>query len=216
MIMTIGSLVQETFERKCWLIAIGLYTIACLATSSLLGALLSSGGLLLRRLSDSSALYTPAFAGGSLLIGILAVAYAISDAGFLRLPRPSVMEAVPVTWWRWWRPYGASLAYGAALGLGFTTRIEFGSFYILCLWCLLKGELLYGTLLMGTYGLVRAFVLLPVSCYAYREGADSRLFLAKFTSQRGNTKIIVAVVLILFGTALLTSTMLQGPIGFPM
>ncbi|MHB8599986.1 MAG: hypothetical protein ACYDER_24650 [Ktedonobacteraceae bacterium] len=208
--MTIGSLVQETSARVRWITTICLYTLACLGTSSLLGGALGSGGLLLHRKSCTATFCPPVFTGGSLLVGILAIAYAISDVGLIRLPRPTVMDAVPVTWWRWWRPYGAALAYGAALGLGVTTRIEFGSFYILCMWCILKGNPFYGLLLMGTYGLVRALVVLPLSCFVYRKGCDSRMVFAKLFEFLGETKIIVAVALIFFGTTLLVSTIFQS------
>lgn len=208
MIMTIGSLVQETFRRRRWFIAIGLYTIACLGTSSLLGAFLSSIGGFLHHMSCSAATCTSVYAGGPILVGVLAIAYAFSDAGLIHLPRPSVMAAVPVTWWRWWRPYGAALAYGAALGLGVTTRIEFGAFYILCLWCVLKGEIWYGVVLMGTYGIARALMLPSISCYIYWSGADSQIYFTKLVNQLGNAKVIVAAALVLFGTMLLVSAFL--------
>jgi hypothetical protein len=208
MIMTIGSLVQETFNRSRWLLATGIYTLACLATSSLLGALLSSVGFLLHQASAGASLATPVFAGGSVLVGMLAIAYAFGDAGLIRLPRPSVIRAVPVTWWRWWSPYWAALAYGAALGLGVTTYIEFGAFYILCLWCVLKGELAYGAVLMGTYGLARALVLPPLSWCAYRDGGNSQTYFSRLVNQLGNAKLVVAVALILFGTYILLSTVL--------
>ena len=43
-------------------------------------------------------------AWGAWLIGVLALAYALSDVGVMPLPRPVLREAVPITWWRWWRP----------------------------------------------------------------------------------------------------------------
>ena len=47
--------------------------------------------------------------------------------------------------------------------LGIMTRVPFWGFYVLCVWCVLKGNPLYGAVLLGTYGLLRALVLLPVS-----------------------------------------------------
>jgi hypothetical protein len=148
MIRTIGSLVQEPFNTKRWLFATSLYTLACISTSILLGASLSSIGMMVHSLIsmvDQHVLFRTNIEDA--LIGGLAIAYALSDMGLFRLPRPTLMNAVPVTWWRWWRPYGGALAYGAALGLGVTTRIQFGAFYILCIWCMFKGNLLYGAIL---------------------------------------------------------------------
>src|SRR5438552_2517533 len=162
MIRTIGILVQEPLNTRCWFFATSLYTLACISTSILLGVSLSGFGLLVHSfinivgqhvLLRTSIEYS--------LLGWLAIAYAFSDSGFFRLPRPRLMKAVPVMWWRWWRPYGGALAYGAALGLGVTTQIQFGAFYILCIWCILKGNLLYGAILIGLYGAARALVLFP-------------------------------------------------------
>ena len=48
MICTIGSLVQETSNRWRWLLSVSLFTIACLGSSMLLGALLGALGYLVR------------------------------------------------------------------------------------------------------------------------------------------------------------------------
>src|SRR5947209_13199134 len=137
MIGTIGSLVQETSNRWRWLLSASLYTIACTGTAMLLGAILGAVGHLVGAWVHGAALYTAFPLAGAWLIGLLALAYAVSDVGLLRLPRPILRQAVPITWWRWWRPYGAALAYGAALGLGVMTRIPFGAFSVLCTWCVL-------------------------------------------------------------------------------
>lgn len=137
----------------------------------------------------------------------MALAYAVSDVGIIPLPRPRLMNAVPVTWWRWWRPYGAALAYGAALGLGVTTRVQFGAFYILCLWCLFKGNTAYGGALMGLYGATRALTLIPASLgvYGSNDCRTSERRLGKILRLLGSAKLIVAMGLVLFGTFVLAS-----------
>src|SRR5690348_6690003 len=124
MIGTIGSLVQETSNRKRWLLATSLYTLACVCTAMLLGATLGFLGHSIQPLIHGSAFPH----AGVWLIGLLALAYAMSDVGLLWLPYPTLRLAVPITWWRRWRPYKAALAYGGALGLGVMTRIPFGAF----------------------------------------------------------------------------------------
>ena len=215
MIATIGSLVQETSTRWRWLMATGLYTIGCVSTSLFLGALLGTLGHLMHRVVCSTASCVPHPWLGTGLVGLLAGAYAVSDLGWIRLPRPHLMHAVPVTWWRRWRPYGASLAYGAALGLGLTTHITFGAFYVLCAWCVVQGNVLYGALLMGTYGTLRALTLIPASWGVYClpihgecGSTVSNRRIETIFSYDGYARGIVAVVLIAFGAQVLLSALL--------
>jgi hypothetical protein len=210
MIETIGALVQETSNRWRWLLSASLYTIACLGTSMLLGTVLGTLGYLLRGWVRSAAVYAPFSLAGALLFGLLAIAYAASDVGLFRLPRPTLRQAVPITWWRWWRPYGAALAYGAALGLGVMTRIPFGAFYVLCTWCVLKGDATYGALLMGTYGAARALVIFPASwgLYCHRTATIEWFSSPLFNLWRAQR--ILAVVLVMFGTQAIVSVILPA------
>ncbi len=220
MIGTIGSLVQETFARRRWWLAIGLYTIGSLCASMFVGMLASGVGLLLRDgVCHSSrcqgGLGAPATWG--IVIGLLAIAYAISDLGYLPLPRPVAMYAVPLAWWRRWQPYGASLAYGVALGLGIMTRNPFGAFYVLLAICMLNGSVGYGALLMGTYGAARAIALLAGSWASYRRQGGERgacalrgSELLRLSSRLVPVRMIIACVLFAFGVQLLLSAVLAG------
>jgi hypothetical protein len=141
---------------------------------------------------------------GAIPVGFLAIAYAASDLGLIRLPRPTVMDRVPATWWQKWKPYKAALVYGGALGLGVTTQIAFSAFYILCAWCLVNGNVAYGALLMATYGTARAFVLLPVSWRIYRD-AHSHERLGWLLSKVSVARDIQAMLLVIFGVQLFFS-----------
>jgi sulfite exporter TauE/SafE len=208
MIGTIGSLVQETSNRWRWLLSASLYTFACIGTAMLLGTILGALGHLIRGWVHGTAFYAAFPYMGVWLIGLLALAYALSDVGLLQLPRPTLRQAVPVTWWRWWRPYGAALAYGAALGIGVMTRIPFGAFYVLCTWCVLKGDATYGALLMGTYGAARALMIFPASwgLYCHRTAITQWFSSPLFNLWRAQR--ILAVALITFGTLVLVSAIL--------
>jgi hypothetical protein len=210
MIGTIGFLVQETSNLRRWLLSASLYTAACLGTSMLLGAILCLLGQLIGDWVHGTAVYATLPHAGAWLIGPLALAYAVSDVGLLRMPRPTLMYAVPITWWRWWKPYGAALAYGAALGIGVTTQIQFGAFYVLCTWCILKGDATYGALLMGTYGAARALMIFPGSwgLYCHRTAIIEWFSSPLFSLVRAQR--ILAVVLIMFGTLILVSTALNA------
>ncbi len=208
MISTIGSLVQATTNRWRWLLSMSLYIVACVSTAALLGAILGAPGHItgaaLGRV-PACAWLTPA---GPWLIGLLAVGYAASDLELIVLLRPTLMFAVPVTWWRRWSPYKAALAYGAALGLGVTTAIAFGSFYVLCAICVLRGDSAYGALLMGAYGAARAFVIVPASWNVYSCPMGTKDRLSRVAASLPRAKAIVAIALIMLGVQYILTAML--------
>ncbi len=210
MIGTIGSLVQETSNRLRWLLAVSLYTTACVSTSMLLGALLGTVGHIARRTVCGGGVCGSISMVGEGLVGLLAVAYALSDVGAFRLPRPTLRYAVPATWWRAWGPYGAAISYGAALGVGVMTYIAFGSFYVLCAWCFVRGDTAYGTLLLGTYGAARALVIFPASWGVYRRRASVMTISAWLASplfDQKRAQRVVAVALSLFGVLVVVSAL---------
>jgi hypothetical protein len=141
----------------------------------------------------------------SMLFGAL-----LALIGFFRLPRPVLMYAVPVTWWRRWQPYGAALLYGAALGVGVTTRIRFGSFYVICALCVASGNVTYGASLLGTFGVIRALALIPASQMVHRTGAGTACSLDESYDRMRDlhlrlapVHVILAGLLVAFGTTLL-------------
>ena len=201
MIGTIGSLVEEASDRRRWPLATGLYIAACLSTAALLGAGLGAIGHLAHGLACPGTDCTWFPSAGAWLVGTLAMAYAAADLGLVRLPRPTLAHAVPVTWWQRWPPSAAAFAYGGALGLGLTTRIHFGAFYVLCALAFLHGDPGCGALLLGTYGAARALVLVPASWGAYRHrGAVAEWLATSPCFDLGRARHGVAVALAAFGS----------------
>jgi hypothetical protein len=211
MIGTIGSLVEEASDRRRWPLAASLYIVASLGTASLLGAALGAIGRLAHGLVCGGAGCSWFPTAAAWCVGTLAITYAAADLGLVRLPRPSLMHAVPVTWWRLWRPYGAALAYGGALGLGLTTRIHFGAFYVLCALAVLQGEPGRGALLLGTFGAARALVLVPASWGAYRHrGAVADWLATSPYFDLGRARHGVAIVLAAFGSQAIVTLVLAA------
>lgn len=204
MISTIGSLVQETTNRLRWLLATGLYISGCMGTSLILGSVLGWLGHFLPITSVHSINVLV-----QSLVGILAIGYALSDMNFMRLPRPYILFAVPLAWWRRWRPYGAALAYGAALGVGLTTYVSFAGVYFLLAWCFVQGNPAYGAALMGTYGVARALTILPGTWYVFRSRcATSALECQdRILEQQERARMIIASVMILLGTGIVFSVL---------
>lgn len=201
MIGTIGSLVEEASDRRRWPLAAGLYIVACLGTAALVGAALGASGHLARGLACPVTDCTWFPSPGAWLVAALAMAYAAADLGLVRLPRLTLAQAVPVTWWQRWPPSVAAVAYGGALGLGLTTRIHFGAFYVLCALSVLHGNPGWGALLFGTFGAARALVLLPASWGAYRHrGAVAEWLATSPCFDLGRARRGVAVALAAFGS----------------
>ncbi|HEX6819904.1 MAG TPA: hypothetical protein VF120_16125 [Ktedonobacterales bacterium] len=212
MIGTIGSLVQETSRRR-WLLAVGMYTLACIAAALLLGAALGLTGHLIGVAAGALGVrvFVPIWPHAALVaVGVLALLYAASDLGWVVLPRPHLRDAVPITWWRRARPYGASLAYGAALGFGFMTRVPFGAFYVLCAAVLMRGDPLAGMLVLGAYGAARALVMLPASWGVSRHHAHLVDWLDGPLFDVDRAQLWLAGALFAFAAALLVAVMLSG------
>jgi sulfite exporter TauE/SafE len=219
MIFTIGSLVQETSDRPRWKLATGLYVAAATTTSAALGAALAALGVGVRAVlcwgGQCGAAPNGALSGAQALVGVCAIAYAASDLGFIALPRPVIMQAVPVTWWRRWLPYKAALAYGAALGLGVTTRIPFGAFYVILLSAAAQGNVVHGAVLVGAYGFARA-VVLPVISWMLSAGsnvAGNACAIegqgAAILKQRAWVQQLLATLLAVFGAVSLATAALR-------
>lgn len=209
MIATIGSLVQETCKYRRWLVAAGLYAAACVTTAAVLGVAVAELGLWARTLLASFVTVPRASWMSLVVVGGAALGYSLSDMGLIRLPRPIVMEAVPVAWWRHWRPYGAAAAYGAALGLGITTRIPFGAFYVLSALCFVQGDGLYGACLMGSYGVGRALTIFPGSWAFAAHGHDVSRFLDQRLLNSWLVQRIMAAALAVLGAEMLCRALLS-------
>ncbi len=174
----------------------------------MLGAFLGMIGHLLHYMICGASNCQSLSIAGSVIVGLLALAYAVSDVGLLQLPRPSLMDRVPASWWQRWRPYRAAIAYGGTLGLGVTTYIPFGAFYLLCVWCVATGGIGYGALLMGIYGGVRSLALVPTSWMIYSKPMGYVKHLGWLLSQVRTAQGVLAFVMIIFGVQTILSVIL--------
>lgn len=86
------------------------------------------------------------------ITGAVALLYGCSDASLLHLPRPNPRRQVPSSWYRRFRPGVTGLLYGAALGVGFATRVPVSTFYLLPLWAILSRSIVSSSLLFGAFG----------------------------------------------------------------
>jgi hypothetical protein len=91
----------------------------------------------------------------ALALGVIALLYALSEAGFISLPVPGRGWQVPATWVRNGF-YRSAVVFGGAVGFGVFTRIPYASFPILLAWLFISGNVVYGALAGLVYGVCRA------------------------------------------------------------
>lgn len=201
MVGTIGSLGQEASSRGKGVVALVLYLTGSIVAGSAFGATLGLAGRALTEGTHGGRMPPVA----TFAIALLALGYSFSDLGLLRLPRPRALPAVPATWWRRWGPYRASVAYGLTLGVGVSTRIPFGGFYVICAWAVASGSVPFGAAVFGAYGLARGIALCLAACALRRSADFSTLLTSRWLSQSAARDMLVGMTLA-SGTALV----LQG------
>src|SRR5438105_11052008 len=109
MISVIMPLGQRHRHWTFWTLRGLLYTVAITAAGALVGALLGLAGAGLRGIMPFGAI--------ALAVAVLAFAYALHEAGILRLPRPERAWQVPNEW-AVRRPLLGAVAFGLVLGAG--------------------------------------------------------------------------------------------------
>lgn len=120
-------------------------TVAATAT----GVVFASAG------AGVSALWSDATVPLAVALGAAALAYALHELGFVRLPVPGRSWQVPVEWLRGGF-YRTAVIFGSIVGFGVFTRVTFAVLPILLAWLFVSGNILYGALAGLVYGAVRA------------------------------------------------------------
>jgi hypothetical protein len=107
------------------------------------------------------------------IIGLVGIVLAAREFGLIRLPLPTVHRSVPPSWWIQRGAIRGAFAYGFVLGMGVTTVIPFGSFYLIAGCAFLAGDPLYSLGLGVAYGAARAFPVLGTSYLVGRSDRQS-------------------------------------------
>ncbi len=118
-------------------------------------------------------------------LGILAIAYALSQLGVIHLPsltakvkNPDMPEQD--------KPYKRSLVLGSTMGAGLGMGCPMPTYYILLGWVAAAASPLYGALLLGLYGLGRVLPAVGIGALI-TAGADRRKVSKSMTSLREKT-----------------------------
>jgi len=96
----------------------------------------------------------------AVLLGVVALAYALHEVGLVELPIPGRDWQVPAHWVRH-TFYRSAVVFGATVGFGVFTRVPYASFPILLGWLFVYGNVWYGLIAGLVYGATRA-----ISIYA--------------------------------------------------
>lgn len=169
MIGQIGPLVKGSL-RVGYAAAL-LYTIGVILGAAILGTAIASLGAGVRwALYIGDNVNTPAVLGP---VGCLALLGGLRDLQFLRFRLPQPFKQVPRRWMFVFGPYRASFYWGVAVGLAFTTMIQFSLYYVLLAWILLAGQPLLGAAVLGCYGLIQGVILLVEIGSISRGSVDS-------------------------------------------
>jgi hypothetical protein len=144
MVETISPVVHG--GRGRWLGTLALHALGATGTAALFGALLGWIG---------GSFGAPWGRIGLLVLGAVALVYALGTLTRLRVPVPQLRRQVP-DWWRTYfgRPFAAVL-YGAGLGIGFLTYLSAGTLVVVALAAIASGSPAAGALIVAPFGLVR-------------------------------------------------------------
>ena len=103
-----------------------------------------------------------------LLLGIAACCGDIRE--WFGVPVPTGHWLVP-RWWRHFPPPTYQALFGMILGMGWLTKIPFASYYLLVIVVLHAGDVTFGSIAMGSFGLARS---IPLVVFFIRSHASSR------------------------------------------
>ncbi len=99
------------------------------------------------------------------VLGVVTLLYALSEAGYIRLPVPGRDWQVPAGWVREGF-YRSAVIFGGTVGFGVFTRVPYASFPILLAWLVVSGEPIYGALAGLIYGASRAVSIYSSAPYS--------------------------------------------------
>jgi hypothetical protein len=133
---------------------------AYLVASTVGGA--SLGGLLGALGQGAPAIGRPGRAG-LVVLGIMILIGVALDAGLLGPRLPSLHRQVNEDWLRRYRGWVYAMGFGIQLGVGVVTIVSISSVYLAFIAALLSGSAVMGSLIGGSFGLLRAIPVLATA-----------------------------------------------------
>ena len=142
-------------------------------------------------------------------IGLIAIAYALSELGLFRIVNPAGMISGPGMPGKE-RPYRRAAVLGSTMGAGMGIGCPMPTYYILLGWVAAAANPLYGAIVMGAYGLGRVLPAVPIGALIVA-GTEGRVISRGMISFREKTSGVSngfvaatgAYLIVLFGGVLL-------------
>ncbi|HEY2913377.1 MAG TPA: sulfite exporter TauE/SafE family protein [Candidatus Angelobacter sp.] len=136
------------------------------------------------------------------LTGLVAITYALKEAGLVNVPSPQRTWQVQRGWMRL-KPIALPAGmFGFCLGLGLLTRIN-SCLYPVVVWIVLTGSVVQGALVMGAFGLIRTLPLWIM----YGRSLEGREHWKEYTETLGAwqpvARLVSACILIVIGALFL-------------
>ena len=145
MVETISPVVHGGRRKRYWS-SVALHALGATLAAATFGLILGGAGALLR---------APWGRLGAAIVAVVAIMYLVREAFGLQIPLPERHAQVP-QWWRdFFSPPLASFLYGAGLGIGFFTFLQFGTYVAVAAAAFLSGDALIGLLVCLPFGLTR-------------------------------------------------------------
>ena len=130
------------------------HSLGIMTSAIVLGALLGAFGAAFGHLEQRLA---------ALMISAIGVPLAARDIGAIRFPIPQLQRQTQKTWRHRFGPLMSAWLWGLDLGSGLTTLVNYAVYWILPLAAILRGDVVYGSVLLGLFGVGRTVVTAAVS-----------------------------------------------------
>ena len=145
MVETITPVVHGGRRKRYWS-SVVLHALGATVAAATFGLILGGAGALLR---------APWGRLGAAIVAVVAIMYTVREAFGLDIPLPERHAQVP-QWWRdFFSPSLSSFLYGAGLGIGFFTFLQFGTYVAVAAAAFVSGDALIGLLVCLPFGLTR-------------------------------------------------------------
>lgn len=195
MVQTFAPVVHRS--RQGWFTSIAGYAVGNLISASILGMVLATVGQVILARSVSG-----------FLVGVISLAYALSEYGKFRLPRPQSHWQVPETWRKRYARWQTAVLYGLGLGVGFLTLVPFATYWVVLLWLIATGEPNYAAGVMSAFAVGRTMIL-SVKTWNIKNAATPHAIVWSDMARVDVVGRVNAFALLCFASLLVSSTLIR-------